>query len=249
MSPERNNRGNGPDGIFLEASRTDEGHQAGAKPQRAWRLIWVALGLAVLLIVPFLIWGKEFSGWFNAKAAILRLRTWGPLGGLAVVGLLMADLFLPVPTTGVMSAAGYLYGTLVGGAYSALGSFLSGLLAYGLCLCFGRKAARRLAGAKDLARGEALFRRRGAWLVALSRCLPVLPEAISCLAGITRMPFRIYLISLACGSLPLGFVYAAIGAAGQDRPRLALGLSLAVPAALWTMVELWLHRHSRGPEP
>jgi uncharacterized membrane protein YdjX (TVP38/TMEM64 family) len=247
MSKERKDSGDKLNNISPEKTPADDRRPGRARHYRAWRLIWLALGLALLFLIPFLIWGKEFGGWFNAEAAIRRLRAWGPLGGLAVVGLLISDLFLPVPTTGVMSAAGYLYGVWMGGIYSALGSVLSGLIAYGLCLCFGRRAAERLAGAKDLARGEVLFRRRGAWLVALSRCLPLLPEVISCLAGVTRMPFRIYLISLACGSLPLGFIYAAIGAAGQNRPGLALGLSLAVPAALWAMVQLWLRRQGRSP--
>jgi len=247
MSKERKDSGDELNDISSEARSLSDRGPGRARHHPTRRLIWLALGLALLFLIPFLIWGKEFGAWFSAEGTIRRLRAWGPLGGLAVVGLLVSDLFLPVPTTGIMSAAGYLYGTWMGGAYSALGSVLSGLIAYGLCLCFGRKAAERLAGAKDLARGEAHFRRRGAWLVALSRCLPLLPEVISCLAGVTRMPFRIYLISLACGSLPLGFIYAAIGAAGQDRPGLALGLSLAVPAALWAIVQLWLRRHGRNP--
>lgn len=78
-----------------------------------------------------------------------------------------------------------------------------------------------------------------------SRCLPLLPEVVACLAGLTRMPFYPFVLSLACGCLPLGFIYAAIGAAGQDNPGLALSLSVAIPAALWAFVQLWLRRH--GP--
>jgi uncharacterized membrane protein YdjX (TVP38/TMEM64 family) len=47
------------------------------------------------------------------------------------------------------------------------------------------------------------------------------------------MPFRLFVTALACGSFPVGFVYAAIGAAGIDRPALALGLSALLPVALW----------------
>ncbi|MDB6150464.1 MAG: DedA family protein [Chthoniobacter sp.] len=209
------------------------------------RLIWLSVGLAILLLIPFAIWGDAFTAWFTGDAAIVWLRSWGALGWAAVLALLSADLVLPLPATGVMSAAGFVYGTAIGGALSALGSFLSGILAYGLCRRFGRRAVRWIAGADDVARGEALFRARGAWLVALSRCLPLLPEVIACLAGATRMPFRIFALSLACGCVPIGFIYAAIGAAGQDRPALALALSVAVPAVLWALVQLWLLRRKR----
>lgn len=201
------------------------------------RLLWIATGLAILLLIPFLIWGEQFEGWFTGDAAIRWVHNWGAWGWAAVLALLSADLVLPLPATGVMSAAGYLYGAFVGGCVSAAGSFLSGMIAYGLCRGFGLGIAEKLAGKEDLLRGEALFRRRGAWLVALSRWLPLLPEVVACLAGVSRMPLRTFTIALACGSLPMGFVYAAIGAAGQSNPGLALGLSIIVPAILYAAVQ------------
>jgi uncharacterized membrane protein YdjX (TVP38/TMEM64 family) len=206
------------------------------------RLFWMALGLAVLFLLPFLIWGEHFERWFTGDAAIEWVRSWGAWGWLAVMVLLSADIVLPLPATGVMSASGYLYGTLVGGAVSALGSFASGMLAYGLCRAFGHNLAEKLAGKDDLARGEALFRRRGAGIVALSRWLPLLPEVIACLAGLTRMPLRTFTAALALGSVPMGFVYAAIGAAGQSRPGLALSLSVIVPAILYLAVHKRLQK-------
>jgi uncharacterized membrane protein YdjX (TVP38/TMEM64 family) len=200
------------------------------------RLLWTALGLAIFLLIPFLIWGDQFEGWFTGDAAIQWVQSWGAWGWAAVLVLLSADLVLPLPATGVMSAAGYLYGTLIGGTISAIGSFLSGMLAYGLCRSFGQGLAERLAGKEDLVRGEALFRRRGAWIVALSRWLPLLPEVIACLAGVTRMPLRTFMVALACGSIPMGYVYAAIGAAGQSNPALAISLSIIVPAILYAAV-------------
>ncbi len=210
------------------------------------RLVWLAIVLAVFVAVPFLIWGDRFESWFTGDAAIQWVQSWGPWGGVAVIGLLVADLVLPLPGTGVISAAGYLYGAWIGGLLGAAGSFFSGLLAYGLCRSMGHGIAARLVGAEELARGEALFRRRGAWFVALSRCLPLLPEVVACLAGVTRMPFGIFALALACGSVPMGFIYAAIGAAGQDHPGFAIGLSIAVPAILWAGVQTWLRHHPQA---
>ncbi len=205
------------------------------------RLLVLALLVAVLLAIPFLIFGAEFEAWFTGDAAIERLRGCGAWAWAAIIGLLAADLVLPLPGTAVMSAGGFIYGALLGGTIAAVGSFLSGLIAYALCRRFGHGIAERLAGKDDLVRGEALFRSRGPWLVALSRALPLLPEVIACLAGLTRMPLRSFVISLACGCVPVGFIFAAIGAAGQERPGLALALSIAVPAILWAGAHAWLH--------
>ena len=197
------------------------------------RLLWLALALAALVIGVFFAWGGDFERWFTGAAAIAWIRGCGAWGWVAVIALLISDLFLPVPATPVMSAAGYVYGVAAGGAVSAAGSFLAGLVAYELCAGFGHRAAAKIVGPADLARGERLFRERGAWLVALSRALPVLPEVIACLAGLTRMPRGKFCAALACGSLPMGFIYAAIGANGQERPGLALALSALIPALLW----------------
>lgn len=198
------------------------------------RLLWIAIGLAVLFLIPFAIWGERFEHWFTGAAALEWVRGWGAWGWAAVIALLCADLVLPLPATGVMSAAGFVYGVWVGGAISAVGSFLSGSMAYALCRSFGRGIAERLAGGGEkLALNQAQFRRRGPILVALSRALPLLPEVVACLAGLARMPPRVFFLALACGCVPMGFTYAAIGAAGQEEPGLALALSIAVPAALW----------------
>ena len=80
---------------------------------------------------------------------------------------------------------------------------------------------------------ETLFARGGSWLVLTSRWLPVFPEAVSCLAGLARMPFKTFLAASATGSLPMGFAFAGIGALAQERQGLAMGLSIILPVLSW----------------
>ncbi len=206
------------------------------------RLLVTAIVLGVAFCLSFALWGGQFTAWFTGEAALAWIRGWGAWGGLAVIVLLMADLVLPIPATAVMSAAGYLYGPLVGGALSAAGSFAAGMAGYGLCRGCGRGVAVWLAGEKELAEHTTLFQRSGPWLVAASRWLPLLPEVVSCLAGLTRMPLRVFAPALACGAVPMGFVFAAIGASGQENPGLALGLSVVIPPVLWLAVRPLLRR-------
>lgn len=214
------------------------------------RLLWVFVILAVLVLIPFAIWGDFFQSLFSEEGTRAWLHSWGPWAGVAGVVILVADLFLPIPGTVVISALGYVYGVWIGGLLGALGSALSGMLAYGLCRKLGRRAAVFMAGREDLEKGEHLFGgAAGGFIVALSRWLPVLPEVVACLAGMTRMPFGRFAASLACGSVPLGFAFAAIGSAGHQSPGLAIGLSAVVPAILWAVARPIVLRHSaRGEE-
>jgi uncharacterized membrane protein YdjX (TVP38/TMEM64 family) len=205
---------------------------------RWWLLVFVVVAV---LITPFLIWGEEFvEGDMTA-----RLNQYGPWAWAVGMGLLCADILLPIPGTVVMSALGYLYGTALGGIMAAGGSFLAGVLAYGACRLGGRGVAVWLAGEEGLKKAEDWFCSQSAgWLVALSRWTPVLPEAIACLAGLARMPVKRFVTSLACGSIPLGFSFAAIGHLGKSHGAVALSLSALVPLALYGAVAWFLKRQS-----
>jgi uncharacterized membrane protein YdjX (TVP38/TMEM64 family) len=209
------------------------------------RMLRLFLILTVAVIIPFVVWGGRFEAWLTGDAAVAWLRGLGAWGWLGGIGLLVADVVLPIPGTAVMSALGFLYGVWIGGAISAAGSFLAGSMAYGLTRWINPRWAVRLAGAAEIKKYEALFARSGVWIVALSRWLPVLPEVVACLAGLSRMPPRLFFPALACGSLPLGFAFAAIGEAGHRSPALALVLSALIPAMLIFAGRRWPEEKSK----
>jgi len=197
------------------------------------RIRLVAGFLFLMVVIPFLLWGDWFTALFSETNAVMELKRYGQWAWLFGIILLIGDLFLPLPGTIIMSALGFIYGPILGGAIASLGSFLSGLLAYGLCRAMGLKAALFLLGKKDFQKGQQLFTKNGGWIVAISRWLPIFPEVIACLAGLNRMPFLKYSIALLCGTLPLGFVFAYIGYAGEAHPFLAVGISALLPVLLW----------------
>lgn len=198
-----------------------------------FRFLLVALFLIVTVLLPFGLWGDAFEQAFTGDEAVSKLREMGPHAWLTAIGLLVADIALPVPSSAIMAALGMIYGPWLGGLIAATGSTLAGLIGYLLCRGFGRPVARWLAGDAMLSYGHGLFLRSGTWLVALSRWQPVLPEVIACLAGLSKMPVRVFMFALLCGTLPLGFVFAAIGHGGQSYPLLTLALSALAPLLLW----------------
>jgi len=204
---------------------------------RNWTII---IFLGATITASFLIWGDFFTDIFSEEKAIDFLKDYDQWAWLIGILLLMADLFLPLPGTIIISALGYIYGPLIGGIVAVLGSLLSGMLAYGLCRLIGRRGALWLLGAKDLARGEALFDQRGGWIVALSRWLPIIPEIVACMAGLHQMRFWKFTLALLCGSVPLGFVFAFIGYSGNSHPYFAVLASAIFPLILWACTRYFL---------
>ncbi|MDF1656586.1 MAG: VTT domain-containing protein [Verrucomicrobiales bacterium] len=198
------------------------------------RLFLLFIILALLVIGPFLIWGAQFEEWMTQENTVAQLQSMGAWAWAVGIGLLVIDLFLPILGTVVMSALGLIYGWFLGGILSAAGSIMAGVLAYVLCRKMGRRAARWLAGDSGLSEGERLFQgETGGWLVALSRWMPVLPEVVACMAGLSKMSFSRFFAALCAGSIPMGFVFAWIGDAGEKTPGMALILSAGLPPVIW----------------
>ena len=196
--------------------------------------LWLVLALLLAaIIVPFLIWGSAFETLLSPVALRALLEENRRFAWLIGITLLVADLFLPIPSTLVMSALGWLYGPLTGGLVSSTGLVLSAQLAYQLSLRFGRPVAARLAGAETISAAAAWFSRAGGACVAISRCLPVLSEAIACLAGLSRFPPRDFLAASFLGAIPAGFSFAYIGHLGREDAAAATVLSAALPVLLW----------------
>lgn len=208
-------------------------------------LWFLVLGSLILLIWG--IWGDHWTERFTLDGSIKWMEGTGRWAWAAGISLLVSDLVLPVPGTIVISALGYIYGVFLGGIFASVGLVLAGLLGYGVGRLLGERRARFWLGARDYEVGQRLFLKGGGWAVALSRALPILPEVISCTAGLVKMPFRRFVVALICGSLPMGFVFAAIGSAGKEAPGWTVALSLLVPGALWWLSVISLQYLKRSP--
>jgi uncharacterized membrane protein YdjX (TVP38/TMEM64 family) len=200
------------------------------------RFFLLFIALAAIVLIPFFIWGDTLMAFFSWEQSLAWLSGYGTWAWAIAIVLLIADLFLPLPATVIMSALGYIYGPVLGGLLSAAGSFASGVLAYWLCRMLGEHAATWVLGKKEYERGKKISAQIGGWVVALSRWLPVFPEVVACMAGLTRMPVKNFYLALASGSLPLGFIYAFVGNAGLTNPGLAFGLSAGMPLVIWFVV-------------
>jgi uncharacterized membrane protein YdjX (TVP38/TMEM64 family) len=201
------------------------------------RLAGPILGVMAVGAALSLLLGGELEAIRDVDRALGTLREFGAWAGVAAVGLLSADLVLPVPASAVIAALGTTYGLVGGGLVGSAGLVAAGSLGYGLVRVLGRRAAVALAGESRLERLQAFFDRSGAWAIVLTRGLPIVPEVVACLAGLARMRPARFFLALGLGSLPMGFAYAAIGAGWRDHPSAAIAGAYLLPLLLlpWTL--------------
>ena len=210
------------------------------------RLVLVCASIVAIFVVSYLLWGGYFEDLLKDEEGQRWLRGFGPWAWAVAILLMVTDVLLPIPATAILATLGLIYGPLIGGTIGCAGTFLAGTVAYLLCRALGERAAVFLLGRSMLERSHMFFASAGGWLVVLSRWMIILPEMVSCLAGLTRMPPRRYFAALACGTVPMSFTYATIGSFNFDKPILALAISAAVPVFLWPVAQWLLKRRSNA---
>ena len=153
------------------------------------------------------------------------------------VGLLVADIVLPVPSSVVMLAHGALFGVIPGAALSLLGrtgnAVVGFLLGRGVGGLLSRRAVRR-AGSED-ARGAQLVRRWGLAAVVLTRPIPVLAESTLVAAAATGLSPASVIGASVVGALPEAVLYAVAGdvAASYANGAIVFVAVIGLAAGAW----------------
>jgi len=192
--------------------------------------------LSLLCITGFLLWGASLEQLLDARTCAALFAESRAYGWLLGIGLLVADLFLPIPASGVMAALGSTYGFWAGMLYSLIGSFLAGCCGYYLARCWGEAAVRRLASTEERRRFHHLFERWGPLAIIGSRLLPVLPGVLTVAAGLARMHQIRFLAALLLGSLVPATLFAMVGAFARDVPLAGMFFATLIPLAFWPLV-------------
>ena len=171
-----------------------------------WAFVWLVL--IAMVLVPFFLFEPQFAA-FSER--MTRGDTARGLAAASIFGLLALDVFLPVPSSIVSTAAGALLGFPGGAAVVWIGMTAACLMGYALG-ARASGAARRFVGEEGLRRADALARRYGDWTIVMCRPVPVLAEASVIFAGLVRAPFARFLTIATLSNLGIALGYAAFGA-------------------------------------
>jgi len=161
----------------------------------------------------------------------------GVLAGAAGVGLLVADVVLPVPSSLVMVVHGALFGVAIGTALSLLGGVGSALAGYGLGRVGGPPLLRAVCSEVERDRAGLLVRRWGLLAVTATRPVPLLAETVAVVAGASCIELVRTTVAAAAGSLPGALLYSMAGSRDVGAPSglVVLALVIAIAASLWML--------------
>ena len=158
----------------------------------------------------------------------------GPAGAAVVIGLLAADVFVPIPSSVIMILSGAAFGIWWGALVAFIGSIGGEWLGFEIARRYGSAWASRFIGnAREVERMNAMLARHGAAAVAVTRPLPVVMETMSLVAGISTMKRRTFLLASVIGTAPIVVIYAYAGAMSRETGSLlpAVVILIAVGGA------------------
>lgn len=190
-------------------------------------LFLVLFGVAVALGMPV----EDARPWMGRGGA-----------GAAAIGitLLVVDVALPVPSSGVMLLHGMLFGLWTGAALSLIGS--AGAAGVGFAIGrAGNDWIRRVVTPREHDRAGRMLQRWGALAIVASRPVPMLAETVMILAGASPMPWGRAMLAAVAGTIPAALAYAAAGAAAAS---LQAGTAVFGGVVLIGGVFWWLGRRA-----
>ena len=153
------------------------------------------------------------------QANVMNLVT--SLGDLGVfVGMFLESSIVPIPSEVIIIGAGamgvsassiLIFGSLGATLGSIVGYALGRYAAMPVILKYGRFI---LIKPHHIAKAEAFAKKYGGWSVLMGRVLPIVPfKVFSIAAGITRIPFPVFITCTLIGVVPRIFLLTVFGMA------------------------------------
>jgi len=202
------------------------------------RYLLIAIGLIVFFTILFLI--VEALGVPLLSDPTPWMKHGGVVAASLGVGLLIADVILPVPSSLVMVAHGALFGVFIGTLLSLTGSVGAALFGFAI----GRRGGKwleRTVTPPERARANHLLERWGALAIIVTRPIPLLAETVAIMAGASSLSWGSVALASLVGSLPPALLYALTGAAVANfqNTSLMFGVVLLVAGLFWLVGRLF----------
>ncbi len=174
---------------------------------RGYIILGTVIGLIFLLnqFVPL----DEF---LNPTLLREHLRGLGIAGYALFLLLMILSIPLPIPSTPVVLAGGYVYGLLGGTILALIGGVIGSFLAFYLARRVGREEMEKWIEKHHMKHFEHVFARRGPSAALIGYAIPIFPaDVLSSLLGLTRISLHTFFFLVIVGHIPRYFIMNALG--------------------------------------
>lgn len=211
------------------------------------RVVFGIVAFFVLVVAAYIATSEVFGLSYTIDAE--PLQEWvddqGAFGVVVFIVLMAASvLFAPIPNAPIFFAAGLAWGPVLGTLYCMLGLTLGSAIAFWVARRLGRKHLPRLIGHKAADRLDQLSQDMGGRMVFWSRMIPAVNfDWISFVAGMTAVPFRVFIFYSALGMLfPTAVAVVAGDGLGRDFRITLIAGGVWVGVILTSAGYFWIRR-------
>ena len=157
------------------------------------------------------------------------------LVSVMVIFALTADVILPVPNGITNTFAGMSLGWAISSVIVWIGLNLGATFAYTLGRFAGRPIAKKLVSKKEFEEVRASLKNFNVIGLIVSRPVPGFAELIAITAGLSKIPFRLFLLVVSTTNIGVAIIFSGIGAAAIENDSLSLAFIGAIifPAVLY----------------
>lgn len=147
---------------------------------------------------------KFFKNPDKIKNFVLSFGIFSPL--VFILLQILQVLIAPIPGQIAGFVSGYIFGTFKGTIYTMIGTVLGSTIAFVLARKFGRPFVEKVIDKTTLKKFDYISEEKGTFALFLIYLLPALPDdAISFIAGLTKIPIKKLVLITFLGRLP-GFI-------------------------------------------
>ena len=168
------------------------------------------LVLGILLGTAVLYFGARHG--FSIQAIEDLIRSWGPWGVMASIGLMILHSLVPFPAEFLALANGMVYGPVWGTVVTWTGAMLGAYLAFGLARLLGRPFVEMMVSRKRWDVFDERTADHAGRLVLISRFVPVIAfNLINYAAGLTGISWWTFTWATGIGILPMSVLMVVMG--------------------------------------
>ena len=142
------------------------------------------------------------------------LLGFGNFGYIMYVILILFSIPLPIPSTPIILAGGYIYGMVLGTILALIGAVIGGTIAFYLVRIYGKPFLEKLVDKHHINHFNHIFQKRGSIAALISYAIPLFPsDTVNLILGLTRMKYLTFLFLVIIGHIPR---YLIVNSLGED---------------------------------
>jgi uncharacterized membrane protein YdjX (TVP38/TMEM64 family) len=168
--------------------------------------------------------------------------SFGPISFLVYILLVAMAVPLPIPSTAVILAGGYIFGTFTGSILALISIVIGSIITFLLARKVGISLIQKITDKKHLDHWETLFKKKGITLALIAYIIPIFPsDFVSLVLGLTKIKFKTFFFIVLVGFIPRVIIINTLGDFLHNGISFEI-LILVIVAFIFALIAIFRHK-------